>query len=114
MSQVGSAFKRIGGTVSRAISNVPVIGPTVSSIGSAAFGVVAGGIDALTGGIFGLTPQQKLPDLSLNFSSFGSTAQGRLVAVKQAIMTRQVIYGTRFGSQDLGFPKLLSIRVLMP
>ena len=26
----------------------------------------------------------------------------------------QVIYGTRFGSQDLGFPKLLSIRVLMP
>jgi hypothetical protein len=95
MSQVGSAFKRIGGTVSRAISNVPVIGPTVSSIGSAAFGVVAGGIDALTGGIFGLTPQQKLPDLSLNFSSFGSTAQGRLVAVKQAIMTRQVIYGTR-------------------
>ena len=26
----------------------------------------------------------------------------------------QVVYGTRFGSQDLGFPKLLSIRVLMP
>jgi len=25
-----------------------------------------------------------------------------------------VVYGTRFGSQDLGFPKLLSIRVLMP
>ena len=26
----------------------------------------------------------------------------------------QVVYGTKFGSQDLGFPKLLSIRVLMP
>jgi hypothetical protein len=26
----------------------------------------------------------------------------------------QITYGTRFGSQDLGFPKLLSIRVQMP
>ena len=26
----------------------------------------------------------------------------------------QITYGTRFGSQDLGFPKLLSIRILMP
>jgi len=26
----------------------------------------------------------------------------------------QITYGTRFGSQNLGFPKLLSIRILMP
>lgn len=95
MSVITKPFRRAARAVSRAISHVPVIGPAVSSIGTAAFGVIASGIDALTGGIFGLTPQQKLPDLSLNFSSFGSTAQGRLVSVKQAIMTRQVIYGTR-------------------
>ncbi len=88
-------FKSAGRAISSAVSSVPVVGPAISSLGSAAFGMIASGIDALTGGIFGLVPQQKLPDLSLNFSSFGASAQGRLVSVKQAIMTRQVIYGTR-------------------
>jgi hypothetical protein len=95
MSSIGKAFQRVTRGFERAVSVVPVIGPTIGSLGTAAFGTIASGIDALTGGIFGLTPQQKLPDLSLNFASFGSQAQSRLVSLKQAIMTRQVIYGTR-------------------
>ena len=42
-----------------------------------------------------LTPRPKVPNLAPNFSSFGESAQGRLVNVKQAIMTRQVVYGER-------------------
>lgn len=42
-----------------------------------------------------LTPKPKVPNLQPNFSSFGESAQGRLVNVKQAIMTRQVVYGER-------------------
>ena len=41
-----------------------------------------------------LTPKPKIPNLSANFSDLGSSASGRLVNVKQAIMTRQVAYGT--------------------
>ena len=41
-----------------------------------------------------LTPKPKIPNLSPNFSDLGTSASGRLVNVKQAIMTRQVAYGT--------------------
>jgi len=41
-----------------------------------------------------LSPKPKIPNLSANFSDLGSSASGRLVNVKQAIMTRQVAYGT--------------------
>lgn len=41
-----------------------------------------------------LTPKPKMPNLSANFSDLGSSAAGRTVNVKQAIMTRQVCYGT--------------------
>ena len=42
-----------------------------------------------------LTPKPKVPNLQPNFSSFGESAQSRLVNIKQAIMTRQVVYGQR-------------------
>tara|TARA_B100000963_G_scaffold103207_1_gene89354 strand:- start:1600 stop:4746 length:3147 start_codon:yes stop_codon:yes gene_type:complete len=42
-----------------------------------------------------LTPKPKIPNLQPNFSSFGETAQSRLVNIKQAIMARQTVYGTR-------------------
>ncbi len=41
-----------------------------------------------------LSPKPKIPNVSANFSDLGSSASGRLVNVKQAIMTRQVAYGT--------------------
>ena len=41
-----------------------------------------------------LTPKPKIPNVSANFSDLGTSASGRLVNVKQAIMTRQVAYGT--------------------
>ena len=67
MDFVSKPFRAAGRAVSNVVSAVPVVGPAISSLGSAAFGMIASGIDALTGGIFGLVPQQKLPDLSLNF-----------------------------------------------
>jgi len=55
--------------------------------------IIIGGI--LSVATRALTPKPKIPNLQPNFSSFGESAQGRLVNVKQAIMTRQVVYGER-------------------
>lgn len=88
-------IKRITKTVTRAVSSIPVIGKPLVGIGQAAFGVIAPFADILTLGMLGLTPKPKTPDFGLNFGSFGSLAQSRLVSIKQAIMTRQIIYGKR-------------------
>ena len=57
-----------------------------------AVNVVVGAVMAMA--TKALTPKPKIPNLSANFSDLGSSAAGRLVNVKQAIMTRQVAYGT--------------------
>ena len=89
----------------------PVAGAAIAAVGSTIMAQVAGtlimesilitfAVNFVVGAVLSvamsaLTPKPKIPDLTPNFSSLGESAQGRLVNVKQAIMTRQVIYGTR-------------------
>lgn len=97
----------------------PVIGAVVAAIGSTAMASITGtlimesifvtfAVNFAVGAVLSvaqsaLTPKPKIPNLTPNFSSFGESAQGRLVNVKQAIMTRQVIYGTRRIAGNLVF-----------
>ena len=83
-----------------------VIGAVASTAGQFAFTTMtisvmqAFAINLAIGGVLSfasaaLTPKPKLPQLTPNFSSLGESAQARLVNIKQAIMSRQAIYGER-------------------
>ena len=90
-----------------------VVGKIVGAVASAVVGVATGGagftltaflqkfaINLVVGAALSvaqraLTPKPKVPSLQPNFSSLGESAQSRLVNVKQAIMSRQTVYGER-------------------
>ena len=95
MDDIINPIKKAVSSVKKAVSSIPVIGKPLVGIGQAAFGVIAPFADVLTLGMLGLTPKPKSADFGLNFASFGSFASSKLVSIKQAIMTRQIIYGTR-------------------
>jgi hypothetical protein len=87
---VGAVASTVGGAVAAGTLSSLF---TIATLKTFAINLAIGGV--LSFAQRALTPKPKIPTLAPNFSSLGESAQSRLVNVKQAIMSRQVIYGQR-------------------